>query len=228
MDSGIPRTSWWAQTKRVFHSPRATFAQMSAPFSYRDSVVYLVKTALLAAAINALVLSLLFFAVMESFASILSAFIVIFGVLLTPLISVAANISPEKVPAAVESFARNGGVQVALMTVKFASLLFVGFFCVIITSTCLQAGIAHLVARMLGCAFGFRATLAAYSFGGAAWLLCAIPILNLFALIYAIVLNIFAMRQLQQLSFGKAGLAVVVALAVSVIVTLILVGVRSS
>lgn len=228
MDSGIPKTSWWLQTKRVLLSPRATFSQIAEPFSYRDSVIYLVKTALLAAMLNALGLSLIFFVVAESFASILSAFIVLFGVLLTPLIAIAAGIPPEKVPSAVESFAASGGAQAALLTVKLAAFLFGGFFCTIISSTALQAGIAHLVARLLGCAGVFRATLAAYSLGSAAWLLCAVPVLNLLAPFYAAVLNIFGMRELQQLSALRATLAVMFALAVSTITLVVFLGLRSN
>lgn len=217
MDSDIDTLSWWSLTTRVLFSPRAFFAQFQGPFSFRRSVVYLSQTALVVSLINTLVLTLVFYVVVAFFASILTAFTAIFGTLLTPLIAVVANIPPDKVPGAVESFARNSELQAGIMSARLGAFLFVGFFGTIVMSTCLQAGIAHGIARLLGCAGTFRATAAAYSFGSAAWMLSVIPIVNVFAPIYGAALDIFGMRHVHQLSSARATLTVVMAAAVPTI-----------
>ncbi len=217
MDYNIQTLSWWSLTKRVLFSPRAFFAQLHEPFSYRSSVVYLAKSALIASLINTLALTLIFYVVMASFASIVTAFTVLFGILLTPLIAVAANIPPEKVPAAVESFARNGGLQVGIMSARLGAYLFLGYFGTIMMSTFLQAGIAHGIARLLGSAASFRATATAYSYGSAAWMLSVIPFVNVLTPIYGALLNIFGMRQVHRLSGPKAAFTIAMAATVPVI-----------
>jgi hypothetical protein len=217
MDSDIETFSWWQQTRRVLFSPRAFFAQLQEPFSYRRSAVYLAKTAFVVSLINALALTLIFYVVVAFFASVLTAFTVILGTLLTPLIAVAANIPPDKVPGAVESFARNGAVEVGILSAKLGAYLFVGYFGGIMMSTCLQAGIAYGIARLLGGASSFRATVAAYSFGSAAWMLSVVPVVNVFAPIYGAILDIFGVRHVHRLSTAKTVLAVVTAAAIPVI-----------
>ncbi len=217
MDSQIETSSWWSTTRRILLSPRAFFAQLQEPFNFRKSLVYLTKTALIVAAINTLILTTIFFVVFSSFASILSAFTVIAGVLMTPLIAVAANISPDKVPAAIESIARNGELQVAMISARVGAFIFLGYFATIMMSTCIQSVIAHGFARLLGCAGGFRATAAVYSFAGAAWLLSVIPIVNLFTPVYGAVLNAFGIRHVHQLSSARASFAIALSIAVPVI-----------
>jgi hypothetical protein len=111
MESDISALSWWSLTKRVLFSPRDFFAQLQfqEPFSYQRSAIHLAKTALVVSLINALVITAIFYVVASSFSAILMAFTVLFGTLLTPLIAVAGNIPPEKVPGAVESFVKSGG-----------------------------------------------------------------------------------------------------------------------
>lgn len=214
MDSDNEKPSWWSTTKRVLFSPRSFFAQLPEPSDYRSSVIYLAKTALVVSLINALVLTAIFYVVVDSFASILTAFMMIFGTLLTPLIAVAANIQPDKVPAAIESLARNGGFEVRLLSAKIGAFLFVGHFCTIFVSTGIQAGVAHGVVRLMGSAHSFRTTAAAYSFGSAAWMLSVVPVVSMAMPIYCAVLYMFGMQHAHQLSRAKAVLTVVVAAAV--------------
>ncbi|MGD9679888.1 MAG: YIP1 family protein [Candidatus Obscuribacterales bacterium] len=214
MDSDNEKPSWWSQTKRVLFSPRSFFAHFPEPSDYRSSVIYLAKTALVVSLINSLVLTAIFYVVVDSFASILTAFMMIFGALLTPLIAVAANIQPDKVPGVIESLARNGGLEVRLLSAKIGAFLFVAYFGTVIISTCIQAGVAHGVARLMGSAHSFRATAAAYSFGSAAWMLSVVPVVSVAMPIYCAVLYIFGMQQAHKLSRAKAILAVLVAAAV--------------
>lgn len=207
----INALSWLEQTKTVLFAPREFFEQLREQSSYRRSVVYLAKTAFIASLINALVLTLMFYLLASAFASILSAFVVVFGILLTPLIAVAANLPPDKVPGAVAAFAKDGGIQVLILSAKLGAFFFVGNFCTIIASTCLVAGIAHAITRLLGSTIGFRATATAYSFASAAWMLSSIPVVNLITPIYGVVLDIIAMRQLHSLSRAKAIAAVAIA-----------------
>lgn len=181
-------------------------------------MVYLAKTAFVVSLINSLVLTLIFYVIASSLASILGAFIVVFGTLLTPLIAVAENLPPEKVPAAVAAFAKDGSLQVLALSAKLGAIFFIGNFCTIIGSTCAQVGIAHGMARLLGSTASFRATAAAYTFASAAWTLTSIPILNFIAPIYGAVLDVIAMRHLHQLSLGKAITAVAIAAVVPLIV----------
>lgn len=208
-------------------SPLTFFAELPGTFSYQSSAVYLAKTALVVALINSLVLTLAFYVVVESFSSILTAFTVLFGTLLTPLIAVAANIPPDKVPAAVESFAKSGGLQVGILSAKLGAFLFVGYFGTIVMSTCLQSGIAHGIARLLGCTGSFRATAATYSFGSAAWMLSVIPLVNVLAPIYGFALDIFGIRSAHQVSGAKATLTVAAATAVSAITFIMMLGSNS-
>lgn len=217
MNSDIENVSWWKLTTRILFSPRAFFAQSQGQLSYRSSVVYLAKTALVTSLINTLLLTAIFYVVVASFASILIAFTAIFGILLTPLIAVAANITPDKVPAAVESFARNAELDAVMISVRLGVFLLVGYFGTIVTSTCLQAGLAHGIARLLGCTGSFRATAAAYSFGSAAWMLSVVPILNVIAPIYGIALNFFGMRQVHELSRTQAMFTVALAATIPTI-----------
>lgn len=214
MNPDIETLSWWTLTRRVLFSPRVFFARSQEQVSYRRSVVYLAKTALIASLINTLILTAVFYIVAASFTSILSAFIVLFGTLFTPLIAVIANIPLDKVPAAVESFARNGELQTGMLSAKLGGFLLVGYCGTIVISTCFQAGIAHGISRLFGGAGSFRSTAAAYSFGSAAWMLSFIPILNVIAPIYGAALNFFGMRQLHQLSGAQATFTVVLAAAV--------------
>lgn len=228
MDSDTEKPSWWSLTKRVLFTPRSFFAHLTDLLSsYRTSVVYLAKTALVASLINALVLAVIFYLVVSAFASILTAFMSIFGILLTPLIAVAANIPPDQVPAAIESIARRGDLEVCMLSARFGAFLFVAYFGIIVTATCIQAGVAHGVAHLLGSARSFRETAAAYSFGSAAWLLSVVPVLNAVAPIYCAVLCIFGMQHVHQLSRTRATLTVVVAAAVPVIAFLIYWGVSN-
>lgn len=217
MNSDIETLSWWKLTKHVLFSPRAFFAQSQGQLTYRSSVVYLAKTALVASLINTVLLTAIFYVVVASFASILTAFIAIFGTLLTPLIAVAANIAPDKVPGAVESFARNGELQAVMISVKLGAFLLAGYFGTIVISTCLQAGIAHGIARWLGRGGSFRATVAAYSFGSAAWMLSVVPLVNVIAPIYGAALNFFGMRHVHKLSSAQAMFTVALAAAVPAI-----------
>lgn len=221
MASDNKSSSWCSVTARILFSPRTFPAQLAEPFTYRKSVAYLAKTALAASLTYSLGLTVLFYVILASFASILTAFMAIIGTLLTPAIAVVANIPPEKVPAAIESFARSGGLQVAMISVKLGVFLLVGFFAAIMTSTCLQAVIAHGIARLLGCAGSFRATAAAYSFGSAAWMLSVIPVVNLFAPLYATALSVIGMRHAHQLSLAKAAF-VTVASAVAIVIGIML------
>lgn len=217
MNSHIQTLSWWSQTRSVIFSPRAFFAKLEEPCSYRHSLVYLAKTALAASFINTLVITTTFYIVASSFASILSAFILIFGVLLTPLIAVAANISPEKVPSLIESFTRIGEVQIAITSARLGVLLLAGFFGTIVTSTCLQAAIAHSIARLLGSNSNFRATASVISYGSAAWMLSTIPFLSVCAPVYAAVLNILGMKSAHKLNTARATFIIAIASAMPVI-----------
>ncbi len=220
--TSINSLSWLEQTKSVLFTPREFFEQLREQCSYRRSVVYLAKTALIASLINAFILTLMFYLLASAFASILSAFVVVFGILLTPLIAVAANVPPDKVPGAVAAFAKDGNMQVFILSAKLGAFLFVGNFCTIIASTCLLAGIAHAITRLLGSTVGFRATAAAYSFASAAWALSSIPVVNLITPIYGVVLDIIAIRQLHALSRAKAIAAVAIAAVIPVIALTIL------
>ncbi|MBX9687130.1 MAG: YIP1 family protein [Candidatus Obscuribacterales bacterium] len=222
MDSEIQTDNWWKTTTRILFSPRTFFKQLQGPFSYRKSVTYLAKTALVASLVNTILLTLIFYLILASFASILSASTLLFGILLTPLIAVAANIPPEKVPTLLESFARNGGIQVAIMSARFGAFLFLGYFGTITIGTIIQAGIAHGIARLFGSAAGFRVTATIYSYGSAAWMLSVIPIVNLLSSFYAAVLIFFGMRQLHELSGVKAIFALVMAAAVPLILAFII------
>ncbi|MBY0548409.1 MAG: YIP1 family protein [Candidatus Obscuribacterales bacterium] len=217
MNSHIETPSWWQLTTRILFSPRAFFAESTGKLGYCVSMVYLAKTALIASLINTLLLTTIFYAVVASFASILTAFTAILGTLLTPLIAVAANIPPDKVPGAIESFARNGEFHTIMISVKFGAILLVGYFGTIVISTCLQAGIAHLIARLLGSTGSFRATAAAYSFGSAAWMLSVIPLLNVIAPVYGAALNFYGMRNVHQLSSAQTTLTVGLAVAVPLV-----------
>lgn len=223
MESEISALSWWSLTKRVLFSPRAFFAQLQLqePFSYRRSLLHLAKTALVVSLLNTLVLTTIFYVIVASFSSILIAATVLFGTLLTPVIAVAGNIPPEKVPGVVESFAKSGGSQVAIFSVKLGVFLFAAYFGTIISSTCLQAGIAHCIARLLGCTGSFRSTAAVYSLGSAAWTLSLIPGVNAFAPIYGAALDIFGMQHGQGLTGAKASLAVAAAAAIPIVAFLL-------
>lgn len=211
------RSSWWSVTTGVLFSPQTFFRELEEPSNYRSSVAYLAKTVFAATLINTIILTLLFYVILSSFVSIISAFIAIFGIVLTPLISVAANIPPEKVPEAVASYASNGGLQVAMLSARFGAILLLGQFGSIMICTCLQAGFAHAIARLLGSAGSFRATMSAYSFSSAAWMLSVVPIVNLFAPFYCAVLCTSGMRYAHQVSTGKAALATLLAAAIQVI-----------
>lgn len=224
MDSDNEKPSWWWQTKRVLFSPRSFFAQTPEPSDYRSSVIFLAKTALVVSLINALVLTAIFYVVVDSFASILTAFMMIFGTLLTPLIAVAANIGPDKVPGAIEALARNGGFEVRMLAARVGAFLFVAYFGSIIAFTFIQAGVAHGVARLMGSVCSFRATAAVYSFGSAAWMLSIVPVVSLAMPIYCAVLCFFGMQHAHQLSRARAILSVAVAAAVPAIAFVICCG----
>ena len=123
---------------------------------------------------------------------------------------------PEKVPAAVESFARGGGMQVLILSAKLGGFLLFVNFSSAVASTCLQAGISHLIARLLGSRDTFRATAAAYAYGSAAWMLSIIPIISPLAPIYGAVLDIIAMQRLHQLSLLRAIVAVTTGVAIPI------------
>lgn len=218
MNSDLKTLSWWTLTRRVLFSPRAFFAQSQGQFSYRHCAVYLAKTAVVASLLNTLIITVVFYVVAAAFTSILTAIIVLFGTLFTPLIAVVANMPLDKVPAAVESFAKNGELQTGILSAKLGVFLLVGYFGAIVISTCIQAGTAHGIARLFGCAGSFRATAVAYSFSSAAWMLSAIPIVNVFAPIYGAALNFFGMRQVHQLSRSQAVFTVALAAALPAMV----------
>lgn len=211
MESDFKSLPWWALTKRILFSPRVFFAQTFEAMSYRSSLIYLAKTTLLVSLISALILSIIFYVIVASFTSILSAFVLVFGILITPLLAVAMNIPPEKVPAALESFARNGDLQVATTSIRLAAFLFVAYLGCIFTGTFVQAGIAHGVARLLGSRASFRATVCVYSLGSAAYLLSIIPLVSFCAPFYAAVLIALGLRSAHNLSIPKATLATITA-----------------
>lgn len=150
---------------------------------------------------------------------------VIVGTLLTPLIAVAANLPPEKVPGAVAAIAKDGGIQVIILTAKLGVLFFVGNSCTIIASRCLLAGIAHGIIRLLGSTRSFRTTAASYAYASAAWTLSTIPIVNLLSPVYGAVLDVIAMRRLHESTYTRAISAVAIA-AVIPVIALILVSCR--
>lgn len=169
---------------------------------------------------------LLFYLIASAFASILSAFVVTFGVLLTPLIAVATNLPPDKVPGAVAALAKNGSIELLILSAKLGLFFFIANFCTISVSTVLQALIAHGITRLLGSTKSFRATAASYAFADAAWTLSCIPVVNLITPIYGAILDIIAMRHLHQLSLAKAIGAVATAAIIYVIGLIIILGCR--
>ena len=104
--TSIDTTSWWTLSKRVLLSPVSFFAQWPGNVSFKTSSLYLVKTALITALLHALVWAVIFYVIAACFLSVMSAFVAIFGVLLTPVIAVAANIPPDKVVDHVSQFAK--------------------------------------------------------------------------------------------------------------------------
>lgn len=217
----IDAVSWLATTRSVLFAPRVFFEQLRGQDSLRSSVVYLLKTAFAVSLINAVVLAVMFYVLVSAFTSIFSALIVVVGTLLTPLIAVAANMSPEKVPAAVANFAKDGGLLVPIISAKLGVLLFAGQFCTIIASTSIHAGVAHGIARLLGSSRTFSFTAAAYAFSSAAWMLSIIPAVNLIAPVYGAVLDVIAMRLVHQLSIAKATVAVILAVVAPAVVCIL-------
>lgn len=228
MDFEVQTLSWYSLTLRILFSPRAFFSHLSAPLSYRVSLIYLAKTSLLTSSLITLLVTVSFFVVMECFASMLAAFAAIFGVLFSPLISIAANIPLEQVPAAITSFANNGSAQVGLMAIRLGAFLLPACFLAIVMSTFVQAGISHGVARLLGSVASFKATVAAYSFASAAWVLSVVPIVNVIAPLYGAYLNAAGMRSLHGLSTVKAIFAIILAISFSIICTLVIIGGKTS
>ncbi|MBX9573488.1 MAG: YIP1 family protein [Candidatus Obscuribacterales bacterium] len=203
-------------------TPQAFFKQLRGQYCYRDSMLYLAKTSFVVSAVNALLVTLVFYVLASSFVSILSTFMVIVGTLLTPLIAVAANLPPEKVPGAVAALAKDGGTQVLILSAKLLILFFISNCCTIIASTCLLAGISHGITRLLGGPGSFRATAASYAFASAAWTLSSIPVVNLLAPIYGAVLDIIAMRELHEISRAKAITAVTISALIPLIALILL------
>lgn len=228
MDFDIQTLSWRSLTSRILFSPRAFFSHLSAPLNYRESLIYLAKTAALTSLVATLAVSVLSFIVFGLFASLLAAFSMILGILFAPLISIAANIPLERVPTELASFANNSWLQALLMSVRLAAHILPRCFLAIVLSTFLQAGISHGVARILGSKGSFSATVTAYCLGSAVWLISVVPILNIIFPLYGAYLNVAGMRSLHGLSTAKAVFAIILAISFSIICTLVIIGGKTS
>jgi hypothetical protein len=200
--------SWLSLTRSVLFGPTLFFSNLPPAVGYQTTALYLGKTALVISLVHAIVISAVFYCVVTSFASILAAFIAIFGVLLTPVIAVAGNIPPEQVPAAIAEFSKGGGTQILALTAKLGLFIFLSLFMLTFIGTAALGSIAYAGARALGGKGSAADTASACAYGSAAWLLTLVPVVNAFAPIYTATLGFVGIKSVHKLSTIKA-LAVV-------------------
>mgnify|MGYP001134070056 CR=1 FL=1 len=115
------------------------------------------------------------------------------------------------------------GVPAMPFGAAMAPLLAVGFFVSILIGGIIGVFIdglwLHLWVYLVGGRNGIGETIKAVMYGATpSFLLGWIPIVNFIALIWALIVGIIGVRQLQELSTGKAVLAVIIAIAIPLII----------
>jgi hypothetical protein len=115
------------------------------------------------------------------------------------------------------------GVPMMPLGATMGPLLAVGFFIVILVGGIIGVFIdglwLHLWVYLVGGRNGVGQTIKAVMYGATpSYLLGWIPLVNIIALIWALIVGIIGVRQLHGLSTGKAVLAVIIAIAIPLIV----------
>jgi len=119
------------------------------------------------------------------------------------------------------------GVPAMPFGAAMAPLLAVGFFVAILIGGIIGVFIdglwLHLWVYLVGGRNGIGETIKAVMYGATPSLLLGwIPIVNFIALIWALIVGIIGVRQLQELSTGKAVLAVIIAIAIPLIIYVVI------
>ncbi len=115
------------------------------------------------------------------------------------------------------------GVPMMPLGAAMGPLLAVGFFILVLIGGIIGVFIdglwLHLWVYLVGGRNGVGQTIKAVMYGATpSYLLGWIPIVNIIALIWALIVGIIGVRQLHALSTGKAVLAVIIAIAIPLII----------
>ncbi len=106
-----------------------------------------------------------------------------------------------------------------------AVIFFVLFMIFTIIGAFIGGAILHIFVYLVGGRNGLEQTIKAIMYGSTPGLLLGwIPIIGFIAAIWSIVLNILGIRQLHELTTGKAALAVLIPVIIAIILALIIAG----
>ena len=145
---------------------------------------------------------------MKYFVVLAVIFSILWAIIFAAMASAMTAMMPIKMPF---MGAAAGGLAAVTMFISYLILLIIGLF--------IGAAIVHIFVYLLGGRKGYTQTVKAIGYGMTPSLLLGwIPFIGIIAGIWALIVEIIGIRELQEMSTGKAVLAMILPLIIMVII----------